>query len=136
MIHKTKNKIQPSGHDGDEQTPENGTALSANGLFVSGGALSGLFAFIGASCCVLPLALVNLGVSTALVGNLAFFARYGAWFKWAAFALVLLSFFLAFRQRRPSAGIIAILLFGAGLTALAFIFPYFEGDILQWMVRR
>ncbi len=137
MIDKTKNETQLSGHGGDQQAPKKSVkSLFTNGLFTGGGALSGLFAFIGASCCVLPLALVNLGVSPALVGNLAFFARYEAWFKWVAFALVLVSFFLAFRQRRPSPAVIAILFIGAGLTALAFIFPYFEGDVLQWMVRR
>jgi mercuric ion transport protein len=132
MIDKSKNESPLSGHYKEQQTPKK----SGTSLFAGGGALSGLFAFIGASCCVLPLALVNLGVSTALVGNLAFFARYDAWFKWGAFALVIISFFLVFRQKRPNAKVIAILLFGTALTGLAFIFPYFEADLFQWLARR
>ena len=40
-------------------------ASRANGWLAGGGVLGGFFAFLGASCCVLPILLVNLGVSSA-----------------------------------------------------------------------
>jgi len=51
-----------------------------SGWFAKGGILASLFAVIGASCCILPIILINLGLSSALVSHLGFFARFRHWF--------------------------------------------------------
>lgn len=63
----------------------------------SGSLLGGISAFIGASCCVLPLILFNIGISSALIARLAFFARYKDQFLLGASALIGLGAFFAFR---------------------------------------
>jgi len=73
------------------------------GLFATGGTLTGIFAFIGASCCILPIILVNLGVSSALVSNLGFFARFRTWFMALTICLILGSFIYAYRSGRKPA---------------------------------
>ena len=100
----------------------------------SGGAFSGLLALFGASCCVLPIVLVNLGVSTALVSNLAFFARAKPWFMGAAVIFVVIAFVMAFRGgRRPGAALLTLLVLSAALVAGAYVLPFYEAGILRWM---
>jgi len=48
----------------------NNEKSNRSGLIATGGTLTGMFAVIGASCCILPIILVNLGVSI-LAGILA-----------------------------------------------------------------
>lgn len=103
------------------------------GLFASGGLIASVFAFIGASCCVLPIILVNLGVSTALVAKLGFFARNQALFQWVTLALLLAATFFAFRNGRPRMRIILLLVFGFTLSAVAYVLPSYEREILEWM---
>lgn len=104
------------------------------GLFASGSALSGLAAFIGASCCVLPLILVNLGVSTALVGKLAFFARAQQYFMGAAVVLLVTAIVAAFwNGRRPSKLVAITLFFATAFVIAAFILPSYEGQLLRWI---
>lgn len=104
------------------------------GWLAGGGVFAGFFAFLGASCCVLPIILVNLGLSSAFVANLAMFARYRISFIGVAFALVVASIVFAYRGgRRPrprfwiSAGAALLL-----LTA-AWIMPHYEGAMLRWL---
>ena len=48
--------------------------------WLAGGSLiAGASALIGASCCVLPIVLLNLGIGGALVSNLQHFARAKGW---------------------------------------------------------
>lgn len=103
-----------------------------------GGALSGLAAFIGASCCVLPIVLVNLGLGSALLaGHLAFFARARPWFLGAAVLLIAAGFVSAFwKGRRPNGRVLTILAAATLLTAGAYGFAYVEPDILRWMSLR
>ena len=103
------------------------------GWFASGGVVASLFAFIGASCCVLPIILVNLGVSTTLVAKLGFFARNQALFQWVTIALLLAATFFAFRNGRPRLRIILLLAFGFTLSAVAYVLPSYEREILEWM---
>lgn len=104
------------------------------GWFAGGGVLAGFFAFLGASCCVLPIILVNLGLSGALVANLAILARFRVPIIGLALALVIASVALACRGgRRPrlrfwiSAGVALL------LAAAAWIIPHYEGALLQWL---
>jgi mercuric ion transport protein len=115
----------------EKQNPE---ASRGRGWLAGGGVLSGAFALLGASCCVLPIVLVNLGVSSALIANLAFFARAREVFM--ALTLVFLAAGVVFalrggRRQRPGFWIAL----GAGLALLtaAWIMPHYERELLQWL---
>lgn len=115
----------------EEQKPK---APKGGGLFAGGSALSGLAAFIGASCCVLPLVLVNLGVSSALVGKLAFFARAQPYFMGVAVILLGAAFVAAFwNGRRPGARVVITLCLASVFLAAAYIMPFHEGQLLRWV---
>jgi len=107
-----------------------------SGLFASGGILASLGGFLGASCCVLPLALVNLGVSSAIVANLGFFVGAQPWFTGAAALLLAASFFSAFwGRRRPHRRLLVMLGVAAGLVAVTHLAPSYEKELLQWLNR-
>lgn len=94
--------------------------------------LSGLAAFVGASCCVLPLILVNVGVSAALVGKLAFFARAQQYFMSAAVVLLVAAIVAAFwNGRRPSRRVAIMLGLAVSLVLAAYIMPSYEGQLLR-----
>ena len=114
---------------------QNKPKVSDSARWIAGGGLfSGLFAMVGASCCVLPIVLVNLGLSSGLVANIAFFARAKPWFMGATLLFVLTAFVLAFRGgTRPRKWVLVVLTISTGLAAGAYVFPYYEGEILRWM---
>jgi len=104
------------------------------GVMAGGSVLSGVAAFVGATCCVLPLILVNLGVSTALVGKLAFFARAQHYFMGAAVVLLGAAIIAAFwKGRRPSKRVAITLVLAALLTIVAYAMPFYEPQLLRWM---
>ena len=106
-------------------------------LFSSGSALSGLFAFIGASCCVLPLMLINLGISGTLVAQLAVFARYKNWFLGISLILVILAVWFSYRNgKRPTKTVLVLLIFSGLLIVTAYTLPFYEASILQWVQQR
>jgi len=99
-----------------------------------GSALSGFFAFVGASCCVLPLVLINLGISSALVGKFVFFARAQPYFLGGAVVLLVAAFIATFRKgRRPSKRMAIFLFLATMLIAAAYLMPSFEGQLLRWI---
>ncbi|WP_033315317.1 hypothetical protein [Robiginitomaculum antarcticum] len=105
-----------------------------SGFFAAGGAFTGIFAFIGASCCILPIILINLGVSSALVSHLSFLARLQPWFTALTISLVLGGIIYAYRGgRKPSRRIFLLLLIGGGFAVAASILPYYEGQIQRWL---
>lgn len=104
------------------------------GVIAAGGAASGLAALIGASCCVLPLILINLGVSAALVGKLAFFARAQPYFMAATGLLIAAAIIAAFwNGRRPSRRVAAALILASFFVIGAYIMPFYEGALLRWI---
>lgn len=105
------------------------------GTLARGGVFAGLLSFVGASCCVLPILLVNLGVSTSLVAKLGFFARYQTWFQWATIALLVGATILAFRHGRPRTSTLIWLGIGTVFAAAAHILPSYEGELLRWINR-
>lgn len=120
-----------SGADTDGPAPG-----SACGFLAGGGALSGLLAVLGASCCVLPLALVSLGVSTTLIAQLGVLVRLQSWLAGAAGVLVVSGFVAAFwGGRRPGWRTIAVMLVGAAFVALSFVIPVYEQEMLRWLNR-
>lgn len=105
-----------------------------SGLFATGGTVTGVFAFVGASCCILPIMLVNLGVSSALVSHLGFFARFRPWFMALTILLVIGGFIYAYRGgRKPSRKVLIFLVLAAVLAVGSSILPYYEGDIQRWL---
>lgn len=109
----------------------------ADGMFAGGSILSAIGAVIGASCCVLPLLLVQIGLGSAVVAHLAIFAKAKPILLWVTAALVVLAFAAAFRGgRRPRPAILALLV-GSGLLVLISLgLPYVEADIIQWLRTR
>jgi len=109
-------------------------APRANSWLAGGGLLGGVFAFLGASCCVLPILLVNLGVSSALVANLGFFARYKTHFMIVAALLLAAAIVFALRGgRRPKLRFWISVAAAALLLAGAWILPHYEGELLRWL---
>ncbi len=103
-------------------------------MIAGGGALSGLAALIGTSCCVLPLVLINLGASTAMVSKLAFFARVQPYFLGASIILIAAAVIAAFwNGRRPSKRVATTIVLAAVLEVVAYIMPFYEPQLLRWM---
>lgn len=106
-------------------------------LIEGGGVISGMFAFVGASCCVLPIILVNLGLSSALVANLAFFARAREVFMGFTIALLLAGAIFALGAgRRQSVRFWIMLILALTLLAAAWFMPFYERELLQWVRSR
>lgn len=95
------------------------------------GLLGAIGAFVGASCCVLPLILFNLGVSSAVIGQLSFFARFREEFLITSVFLIVAGVLFAFRSgRRPSKGATFSLGLAVVLVFAAYLIPFYEGDLL------
>lgn len=109
-------------------------ASRANGWLAGGGVLGGFFAFLGASCCALPILLVNLGVSSALVANFGFFARYKNAFMIIAMLLLAGAIVFGLRGgRRPKTRFWISVSVAVLLLAGAWILPSYEGALLRWL---
>ncbi|WP_375204387.1 hypothetical protein [Hyphococcus sp.] len=121
-------------NDMTSEDPNKTKARRKGGWIAGGGVLSGLGALIGASCCVLPLILINLGVSAAFVGKLAFFARFQHYFMGAAVILLGVAIVAAFwKKRRPSKRVVITLALAAALIVAAYIMPFYEPQLLRWV---
>lgn len=96
--------------------------------------LTALSALIGASCCVLPILLVQIGVSTALIAHLAWFARAKPYLLALTALLILFGFVFAFwGGRRPRPLVLAALISAAILVAGAIAMPHYERALLDWL---
>lgn len=105
-----------------------------NGIVAGGGLIGGLSALIGASCCVLPILLVQAGVSTALVAHLGVFARAKPYLLATTAVLILAGFIMAFwGGRRPQPVVLILLIGGALLVAGAIAMPHYERELLDWV---
>ena len=103
--------------------------------FLSGsGALGGFAAFIGASCCVIPILLVHFGVATSLVAKLGWFARWQPYFFWSAGGILALAATLALWRGRSSRAF--WIWWGAGAVFLiaAVILPNYEFRLQSWLL--
>ncbi len=117
-----------------ETVKESVTPIVAKDALASGGLISGVAAFIGASCCVLPLILVNIGLGGAWIANLAFFAVAKPYFLTASALFIALAFVVAYRgNRKPSTKTMVILGTATGLTAIAYVMPWYEGRVLRFL---
>lgn len=96
--------------------------------------LSAFFALIGASCCVLPIVLVNLGLSSALASHLGFFARAKPLFMGLTVILIGMAVYLSFKGgRSPNRKTMIILSIAVILVAGSYILPTYESQILTWL---
>lgn len=106
----------------------------AGGILAGGGLIGGLGALVGASCCILPILLVQAGVSTALVAHLGLFARAKPYLLIVTVLLILVGFLMAFwggRRPRPT---VFLLLVGASVAVVVAIgMPHYEGLLLDWV---
>lgn len=106
-------------------------------LLSSGGVVGGFFAFIGASCCVIPILLVHIGVASGLVARLGWFAKWQPVFMAFAVLLLAVSLFFAFRQSSRSRLFWITWSLGAFFTAVAIVLPFFEFELqrilLDWI---
>lgn len=105
-----------------------------SGWLAKGGVLTSVFAVVGASCCILPIILVNIGVSSALVSHLGIFVRLRPWLIALSIAFIIAAFIFTFRGgRRPNQRTLAVLIIAAVLTLCALMLPYYEGGIQRWL---
>jgi len=104
---------------------------ATSGWIAGGGLLGGVGAFIGASCCVLPLVLFNIGVSSALIAKLEIFAVYKDYFFAGALLLIGAGLIISVRRgKRPNRRLIIISLVGLLLVLAAYVLPFYERELL------
>ncbi len=111
---------------------ERSTNSPAGGWYAGGGLLAGLSALISASCCVLPILLVQAGLSTALVAHLGIFARVRPYLLTLTALLIAAGFIAAFwggRQPRPL--VLWMLIMATALVIAAVAAPYYERELLE-----
>jgi mercuric ion transport protein len=114
----------------DTQPPRRGFS----GLLAGGGALTGLASLIGASCCVLPLLLAQVGLGAALVSQLSFLAQAKPYLLGLTVALIIAGLVASFwRGRRPRPLVLVMLIGASMLAAGAWILPNYEGQIMRWI---
>lgn len=119
-----------------EAVKDIGPSKAAKDVLASTGVLSGLAAFIGASCCVLPLLLINIGLGGAWIANLAFFVYAKPYFLAASILFIVFAFIVAFwGGRTPSRNTLIILCIATVLTGAAYVMPWYEGEIIRFLVR-
>ncbi len=110
-----------------------GKTPAPSGWLAGGSLFAGAAALIGASCCVLPIVLVNLGLSGALVSKLAYFARAKDWMLGLSVLLIAGGVVLAAKRGRMGARTFALLVAAAVMVAAAYVFPSYEDQILRWL---
>ena len=118
---------------------------SNNGLLSLGSALVSLSAILAASCCIVPLVLVNLGVGGAWIANLAILQPYRIYLLMGAALLSGAGLFFYIRNRlkpcaacppkRPLGNILVpvSLAISVLLIILALILPSIEPQLLRML---
>lgn len=108
--------------------------VNENKWVAPSGAFAGFFALVGSSCCVLPLILINLGMSGAVVSYLGYVGRVRYWFLGLAVLLISLGVFYAFRSgNRPTLKTKIMLSIAVLMVIIALVLPSYEGVIQQWI---
>lgn len=117
-----------------EATPQK---LGAGGLLAGGGAIAALASLLGASCCVLPLSLVQLGVSTAMAAHLAMFTQARPFLLATAAIFLTAGASAAFwGSRRPQPMVLTLLAIGALLVLGSALMPHYESALVDWLRER
>ena len=100
----------------------------------SGGVLGGFAAFVGASCCVIPILLVHFGVATGLVAKLGWFVRWQPYFFWTAAGLLAVAASYAIWRGQASRSFWIWWVIGTGFLVAAFILPQYEFRLQSWVL--
>jgi mercuric ion transport protein len=117
MIEITEQQVQP---------------VTGEKLAAGGGLASAIAGLIGASCCVLPIILFKIGVGSAVISILIFFADKTEYFLIGALLLITLGVIISFwGGRRPGKRVVTMFGLSTAIVLLAYILPSFEGDILR-----
>ncbi|WP_421787693.1 hypothetical protein [Hyphobacterium sp.] len=103
-------------------------------LLSGGSAIGGFFAFIGASCCVVPILLVHLGVASGLVAKLGWFARWQPIFLVTAVVLLAISLVLALSQGRRSRLFWTLWSVAAVFVLASMLLPLFEFELQRFLL--
>lgn len=105
-----------------------------SGWLSGGGALSGFFAFLGASCCVVPILLVHFGVATGIVAQLAWFGRWQTPILWVAAGLLVIALTAALWSGRARPVFWISWGIGALFILIALVLPQYEPGLQSWLL--
>lgn len=101
------------------------------GWLTGGGMLGGIGAFIGASCCVLPILLFNMGVGSAFIAQLGVFARYKDELLYGSLMLIIAGIAVTFSGGgRPTRRVLVLFAVGLLFIGIAYILPSYERELL------
>jgi len=110
----------------------NNTKSRRAGWVTGGGMLGSIGAFIGASCCVLPILLFNMGVGSALIAQLGFFARYKDELLYGSLALIIVGISVTFSGGgRPTRRVLVLFAVGLLFIGIAYSLPFYERELLS-----
>lgn len=116
-----------------EQSPDRITARRNVRWLSNAGLVVAVAAFVGASCCALPLILASLGLAGAWIASLEVFVVYRAYITVAALVVIVLGWAVALR-RRPL-GRASLVLGLATVTVLAALaLTQYEPEITRYLV--
>ncbi len=117
--------------NGTKHTESRWAAWVTGGGILGGGMLGSVGAFIGASCCVLPILLFNMGVGSAFIAQLGFFARYRDEFLYGSLALIIIGMIVTFAGGgRPTRRVLLLFAVGLLFIGIAYALPSFERELL------
>lgn len=97
------------------------------------GLVAAIAALAGASCCALPLLLMWLGASGALIANLGPFVAYRQYVTAFAIAVVAIGWFLVLR-RRTSGRTLIVTLIASALLGAALLVAQYEVELTRYLV--
>ena len=100
----------------------------------SGGLLGGFAAFLGASCCVIPILLVHFGVATGLVAKLGWFAQWQPQLFWTSSGLLAAAASYAIWRGQSSKTFWIWWSVGAFFLVAAYILPQYEFRLQNWLL--
>ena len=100
----------------------------------SGGALGGFAAFVGASCCVIPILLVHFGLASGLVAKLGWFARWQPYFFRMNAGLLAVAASYAIWRGQASRSFWIWWVIGTTFLIAAFILPQYEFRLQSWVL--
>lgn len=111
----------------ESKTPRPHAWLSSLGL------VAAIAAFVGASCCVLPLVLASGGLAGVWIASLEIFVVYRRPITAVAYIVIAVGWWIAFR-RRSSRGTFVILGCATALVLAALVLTEYEGQITRYVV--
>jgi mercuric ion transport protein len=109
------------------QQKNNASLLSTLGLAAA------VAAFVGASCCVLPLVLAWVGLAGAWIANLEIFVVYRAYITVLALVVIAVGWWISLR-RHSSRGTLIVLGCATVLVLGAFLLTAYEGQITRYVL--